>query len=154
MRKFAALPISLALAALSLACATIHAEDISACTRFTPQMAAALLGGPANAPMEMGNVGCAYTAKSGGVSVALAFANEATTTAEDFTRGMKTGSPASTNEQVAGLGEAAFLVPSPNKIMLSVFYHHVNARLAVQKPLTPELKAQMIQTMRQILAKL
>lgn len=127
-----------------------------ACDLLSAQTAASLLGAPVTAPIDMQGMGFSYLTTTGSATVALTVVDQPTLTGANFTRTMQmSAGQGGTTESIPGLGEANFLVvrtAAPNSLM--ALYHHKMVSLAVQRKMTPELKAQMIQVMKEALAKI
>jgi len=158
MRIHAALSCGTSLFVLFLAASTARAATPTACDLFTTQAAAALAGDAVGAPKDIQGKGCSYTTKSGAL-IGLAVADMAPDDAKDYMVAMRSmvSSPATT-ETIPGLGEQNFLIVRPesqkDKNALLVIYHQKSLTLGVQRKMTPNLKAAMVQAMRQILSKI
>jgi hypothetical protein len=146
-----------ALVVLLVAPCTAHAATPKACDLFSAQTAASLVGGPVNAPVDLQGIGCSYVTRTGTATTTLTMADAQGMSGDDFMRmGQVSGNqPGSTAESIPGLGEHNFfLVRTSGQNGLTVLYHGKKLTLAVQRKMTPELKTQMIQVMKQILAKI
>jgi hypothetical protein len=136
----------------SVACAATS----KACDLLSPQTAASLAGGPVNAPVEIPGMGCLYSAKTGAATVGLSVNDVQGTGSTNFTRQMQMSvGQGATMEQIPGLGEqSGLVVRTSGDNSLTVLYHQKTLTLSAQKKMTPELKAAMVEAMKQILTKL
>ena len=146
-----------------LAAAPARAATPKACDLLTAQTAASLAGEAVGAQKEEEakdnkGSGCKYTSKSGG-NIGIAIVDMAADDAKSYMAAMKSmvAAPAAT-EVIPGLGEQNFLLVRPesqsNKNALLVIYHGKSLTLGVQRKMTPDLKAAMVQVMRGILSKI
>jgi hypothetical protein len=95
---------------------------------------------------------CSYSTKTAIVSLSVV-AQPALTVA-DFSRAMQVSGQQTGIQQVLGLGDAGFFNPGGgDRNTVNVLYHHQAVSFSVQKKLTPQLKSQMIDQMKQWLAK-
>jgi hypothetical protein len=102
--------------------------------------------------------GCKYATKSG-ANIGIAIMNMAKDDANSYMAAMKSMVVApATTEVIPGLGEQNFLLVRPesqkNLNALLVMYHGKLVTLGVQRKMTPDLKAAMVQVMRGILGKI
>jgi len=152
MRVYSALTVPAALAVLLMSASAAHAAAPKACDLLTSQIATSLLGGPVSAPTDVQGMLCSYGTKT--ATVSLAVVDSPGMAAADFTRANMAGGRSSGIEQIPGLGDAGFFIPAGgDHNTMNVLYHNKVLNFGVQKKLTPELKSQMIQTMKQWLAK-
>jgi len=154
MRIQGLLPVTAGLV-LFVAAASTHAAAPTACQLLNPDAASSLMGSPASAPVDMQGRGCAYSDKAGSKSVSFTF-NDASMSVGDFTMMMKSqGGMGGTVETIPGVGEQNFFFIKPgNQNTFTVYYHGKMLTLSAQMKMTPALKTAMIQTMKQILAKI
>jgi hypothetical protein len=152
MRSYAVLTLPAALAVLLIAGSAARAAVPKACDLLTAQTAASLLGGPVGAPTDVQGMICSYSTKTAIVSLSVV-AQPALTVA-DFSRAMQVSGQQTGIQQVLGLGDAGFFNPGGgDRNTVNVLYHHQAVSFSVQKKLTPQLKSQMIDQMKQWLAK-
>jgi len=133
------------------------------CDLVTAQTAASLAGEAVGAPKDAvakdkEGTGCKYTSKSGG-NIGIAIVNMAKDDANSYMAAMKSMVVApATTEAIPGLGEQNFLLVRPesqkNLNALMVMYHGKLLTLGVQRRMSPDLKAEMVQVMRGILGKI
>jgi hypothetical protein len=125
----------------------------TACQLLDAKSASSLLGEEAGPPTEMQGKLCIYSAKKGDGEVTLGFntADEARFTHAEQAAKAAAGT---TVEEPSGLGDRSMLVEQADGTTLGVLYHGQSVGLSVKRKLTPELKAQMIQVMKQVLGKL
>jgi len=158
MRIHAALAGVTSLLVLLLVAASACAATPKACDLFTAQTAAALVGEAVGTPKDVQGKGCTYTTKSGAL-VGLGIQDMTSDDAKSYMVAMISmiSAPAHT-ESIPGLGERNFLVVRPDsqndKNALLVYYHQKQVTLGVQRKMTPDLKAAMVQAIRQILSKI
>jgi hypothetical protein len=154
MRIRAVAPATAAFLALFMVHFTASAATPKACDLLSAQTATSLLGGPVNAPIDMQGIMCGYSTKTGSATVGLTVTQGMS--ANDF-RMIATAGAAShaAVEQISGLGDQSYLIgAAADRSSLLVSYHQQTLTLSVVKKMTPDLKAAMIQAMKQILAKL
>jgi hypothetical protein len=158
MRPNAALAGATSLLALLLATASTRAATPKACDLLTAQTAATLAGEAVGPPKDGQEKGCGYTTKSGTL-IGLAITDMAADDAKSYMIAMRSmvTSPATT-ETIPGLGDQNFLIVRPesqkNQNALLVIYHQKSLALGVTRKMTPDLKAAMVQFIRQILPKI
>ena len=141
---------ALALAFLSLTLSTAHAADVKACDALSAPVATSFIGAPLKGPIDAQGFGCSYGSSGG--AIALVIADAGGLTADDFSMSMRAYAE---SEKIPGLGDAGFWVKAgPNSYGLMVLYHHKTVRFKVDKKMTPELKTQMIDAMKQMLTKI
>jgi hypothetical protein len=150
--------LAAALLALAFAPAASRAATPAPCDLLPAKTAATLAGEAVGAPKDIQGKGCTYTAKSGAV-IGLVVADMAPDDAKNYMSAILSMVTApATTESVSGLGEQNFLLVRPdsqhNKNALLVIYHGKSLTLGVQRKMTPDLKAAMVQAMRQILSKI
>ena len=156
MRKPSVFLAKAAVFVLLIAPAFAGAATPKACDLPSAQTAASLLAGPVSAPVDMQGIGCSYITKTGTATVALTVVDQPGLSGADFMRTMQlSAGQGATTESISGLGEQnVLLVRTSGQNGLMVLYHHKTLSLAVQRKMTPELKSQMIQVMKEMLAKL
>jgi hypothetical protein len=132
-----------------------RAASPTACTLLSAQTAASLLGVPVGDPMDMRGVVCVYSPNSGDGLVQLALSGGGPMSEKDFMGlGANAKGPSGTIESISDFGEPSFFVLKPSsENILAVLHHQRQVTFTVQRKMTPALKAQMIQAMKQILAK-
>jgi hypothetical protein len=146
-----------------LAAASAGAATPKACDLVTAQTAATLAGEAVGDQKEVEakdkkGDGCKYTSKSGG-NIGIAIVDMAADDAKSYMSAMRSmvAAPATT-EVIPGLGEQNFLLVRPesqkNQNALLVIYHGKSLTLGVQRKMTPDVKAAMVQVMRGILSKI
>ncbi len=155
--RLRALPSS-AFAFLTFALVTCaaHADGPRACELLNAQPAASLAGGPVAAPFDLQGIGCSYVSQAAGTTVGLTITDAEKTTPADFLhmREMTGKQEGSKTESIPGLGEHNFFVErTSQQDGLVVLFHRKMFSLGVQRKMTPALKAQMIQVMKQMLTK-
>jgi hypothetical protein len=151
------LSASLAFLILSVDPCAARGEAPKACDLLNAQMAASLAGGPVNAPFDLQGIGCSYTSKSGAATVGLTITDAEKTTPADFQRMQQTTAmqQGAKTETIPGVGEHNFYVERVSQENgLVVLYHQKMLSLGLKRQMTPALKAQMIQMMKQFLAKI
>jgi hypothetical protein len=152
MRLKAALPVAVVLVVLFAAPSGANALP-KACDLLTAQGAASLLGGPAGLLMD-GGVVCGYSAKSGGGTATFSLSEGGATDANLAMMTRDIGGGGYQKETISGLGDqCVYVVRTGDHLSLTVFYHKNVLVLSVVKKATPEIKAAMIQSMKQMLAK-
>ena len=156
MRTPAIHSLTAALLVLFTATSAAHAATPKACELLDAQTAASLVGSAVGAPVDAQGVGCGYSTKSGSATVGLTMGDAPGNAGADLIRVMKlSAGQGAITESLPDLGEQNFLLVRPsNQNGLMVVYHHKILSLAVQRHMTPELKAAMIQAMRKILSKI
>jgi hypothetical protein len=98
---------------------------------------------------------CSFSAKTGSAIVTLSISELPAMTAADFSRAMQASGRQTGIQQVSGLGDAGFFNPGGgDRNTVNVLSDHQAVSLSVQRKLTPELRLQMIDIMKQWLAKL
>jgi hypothetical protein len=158
MRLHAAFAGATCILALLLTPAFAHAAAPTACELLTAQTAAGLAGEAVTLTKDVQGKGCAYATKSG-ANIGFAITDMAADDAKNYIASMRlmVVAPATT-ELIPGLGEQNYLLVRPesqkNKNALQVIYHQKLLTLGVQRKMTPDLKAQMVQFMRQVLSKI
>ncbi len=158
MRLHAALAGVTSLLVFLLAASSAHAATPTACDLLTAQTAAALAGEAIGAPKDVQGKGCTYTTKSG-ANIGFVITDMAADDAKNYVASMRlmVTAPATT-ELIPGLGDQNYLLVRPesqkNKNALQVIYHQKLLTLGVQRKMTPDLKAAMVQFMRQTLSKI
>jgi len=154
MRIPAVLSLPLALTALFAAAMPASASP-KACDLLNAQAAASLVGGPVQAPIDMGGVICGYSAQSGDNRAGLTITGPppaGVNLKNSIGRAVDKGN---TFEVIPGLGEqAVLLVKDGHDAGMTVIYGQKFLILTVERPMTPALKSAMIQTMKQIISKL
>lgn len=153
MRKLTV--IELVAAALLLACgAVLNAASRRACGFLDAQMAATLAGAKVDAPMDAEFL-CVYVAGNRKTSIEFSVSDASTKDAESFLRAHGGAKQGDTYESIPSLPSKNLLVvTSYHKEGLTVFVKGKEINLIVGRPMTPELKANMIEVMRRILAQL
>lgn len=159
MRLHAALAGITSVLVFLLANPSARAATPTACDLFTAQTAASLVGEPVvPAKRDPQGRGCSFTTKSG-ANVGFAIVDMSADDAKSYMATMKSMvAPPATTEGIVGLGDQNFLLVRPesqkNLNSLLVTYHQKSLTLGVQRKMTPDLKAAMVQFMRQVLAKI
>lgn len=157
MRLRALSPYAFAFLMLALVPRVAHADGPKACELLNAQTAASLAGGPVAAPFDLQGIGCSYVSQAAGTTVGLTITEAEKTTPADFQhmREMTGKQDGAKTESIPGLGEHNFFVERTSQENgLVVLYHQKMLSLGVKKRMTPALKAQMIQLMKQFLAKI
>jgi len=158
MRTHAAVPLVAVLFSLLAIPAVADAATPKACDLLSAQTATSLLGAAVGKPTDMKGATCTYVCTSGNATIALGIADSSGTDgAHDIQvlQMMASQEKGTTTKSIAGLGEQSFLVTrTSNKNAIVLVYHQKMLTLAVQRPMTPELEKAMVQTLRQVLAKL
>jgi hypothetical protein len=156
MRNQAVLGAAAAFLVLLTTPSSVSAATPKACDLLTAQTAAMLVGGPVNAPFDMQGMACSYITKTGSATVTLSVVDQPGLSGSDFMRSMQASAgQGGTMELIPGLGEQnVFLVRTSGQNSLMVLCHQKTLSFGVQRKMTPELKAQMIQVMKQLVAKI
>ena len=117
-------------------------------------MAATLAGTTVNAPMDAGFL-CIYAAENRKASVEFSISDASTRHSESFLQAHGGAKRGDTYESIPSLPSKNLLVAtSYHKEGLTVFVKGKEINLIVGRPMTPELKAHMIEIMKRILAQL
>jgi hypothetical protein len=139
--------------ALLIVSAAAYAAPQKTCDLFNPQAAAALFGSPLQPPMQLGTM-CMYTNASGPV-ITLSVSPAPGSAGADFVQAKIGAGPGDATESIPGLGDQNLFDSRPNNWnVLTVFFHQKMLTFSVQQPLSPALKAAMIQAASQIIAKI
>jgi hypothetical protein len=143
-------------AVLLLFTLTAGAAPPPACNLLTAEMATTLAGGPVGPSGTLGKTICGYRPKSGIGPIGLAVEDvEPADEAKAIDVMRRAASAEVKTGLVEGLGDHALLIEKSNeKNVLIAAYRGKVLSLGVPGKMTPELKATMVQVMRQILAKL
>jgi hypothetical protein len=159
--------LSLILAGSLIAChhptaatAAAQGQPVKHCGYITQQTAEAVYGGHLNPAREMG-MGCTYFADEDGqkgvlVTLIPPMGAAVGTTEMTFYDSMLKSDPTSTAVPVGGLGDRAHFITTKDGSMVSlqVLYHNSVAAIAASNSKNPNLKADLIQAMRQMMQKL
>lgn len=134
-----------------------HAATPPACSLVSGQMAVSLLGKPVRAPIAQHGYSCIYAAQTGiGMLDFTVTSNPGMNEKEFQHEGQMDTSPRDTMETVSDFRESNYLIVKPDGYMntLAVFHHQKIVTLIVGMKMTPELRAKMIQLMKQVLAQI
>jgi len=97
---------------------------------------------------------CLYPSDSAGTQVSLSVTDTSAADADSYMQANGGAGQGDTYESIPGFGnQNLFVVGANQKHSFIVFYHNKEVFLFVHRKMTPELKAAMIQTMKQIIAK-
>ena len=158
MKLQTAIPVTAALFVLFIAPSSVPAAAPTACDLLSAQTAALLAGGPVGKPADKNGKSCMYpiTGKITSVRVTV---NDApgTSGADTIASYQKMPASAAKTETIPDLGDQNLLVVTirgPREDILMVLYHEKMVALSVEGPDTPELKAAMIQAVKQMLAQI
>jgi len=158
MRMHAAFLPSASLVVLLAIPSTAYAGKPKACNLLDAQTAVSIVGSPVSTPIDMQGMGCVYQTTSGSETVELVMVDSAGTDGAITMRNLQMVSAQSqgtTTESIPSLGEQNFLlVRNSNLNGLMVLYHQKMFTLSVQKHMTPDVKAAMVQAMRQVLSRM
>jgi hypothetical protein len=154
MRKLTVIKL-VAPVVLFFTCSTIlNAASRTACDLLDIQMAASLAGGKVDAPMNAGFL-CVYADESAKTQVMFSLSDASIQDAESFIQAHGGAKQGDAYESIPSLPSKNLLVvTSYQKHSLTVFVGGKEANLIVHRPMTPELKANMVQVMKRILAQL
>lgn len=134
--------------------AILSAATPPACELLNSQMAATLLGTKVDAPMDAGFL-CVYSAEDQKASIEFSVSDASTRDAESFLRAHGGAKQGDTYESIPSLpGKNLLVVTSYRKEGLTVFFKGKEINLFVGRPMTPELKANMVEAMKRILIRL
>jgi hypothetical protein len=144
--------LSLSTLALALAaCSIARAAPVKPCDLLTQEAASRLLGAPAEPPVDQG-VLCRFS-HSADSEVAVAVVEAGRNGAQLFTAVVQPGE-GETAEPVPGLGELSSFIHSATHSSLAVLFHGRILTLGVRNSANPELKAALVQTAKDMLARL
>jgi hypothetical protein len=154
MRIHAALSTAISFLFFITAPCTSHAASPKACDLLSSQMAVVLAGGPVTDHMDAGFL-CLYPSDSAGTQVSLSVTNASASDADSYMQAKGGAGPGDAYESIPGLGDQnLFVVGANQKHSFIVFYHNKEVFLFVHRKMTPELKAAMIQAMKEIIPKI
>ena len=156
MRIRKALAVSASFAVLFTACSVAHAALPTACQLLDAQTAARLAGGAVATTVDGREILCAYGLKSGNANVLLQVNYAPGTDGSDTIPAMRMAAgQVGTAESIPGLGDHNLLYTKGSQgSFFLVYYHQKMLQLSVGRQLTPDLKAAMVQAIRQMLSKL
>lgn len=134
----------------------LDAASPDACDLLHPKLAASLFGAPLRDPLHLDRgTACVYSARSGDGNVNLDLTEAQGMTVSQYRITKGSALQGQKAESIPGLGEESFMIlPGPGKSHLSVFYHQKIVVLGVDRSMTPQLRTEMIDAMKQILARL
>jgi hypothetical protein len=141
------------------ASAAAVAAPFPACNLMTQQTAAGIFGGPVGAGrVEMGTAAvsdCRFDAENGGFAEIGVMDLKAfgMPTAEMFKMMATQPNPGHQVEQIAGLGESAFIVLGPDDATLNILIHDKALIVSTSKGKSAGIKAALIATARQAIGK-
>jgi hypothetical protein len=158
MKFQTAIPVTAALFVLFIAPSSARAAAPTACDLLSAQTAALLAGGPVGKPIDKNGKSCMYpiTGKITSVQVIMTDA-PGTSGADAIASYQKMPASTAKTETIPGLGDQNLLVVmnrGPRENILMVLYHQKMVALSVEGPNTPELKAAMIQAVKQMIAQI
>jgi hypothetical protein len=158
MKLHTAIPVTAALFVLFIAPSTARAATPKACDLLSAQIASSLAGSPVGKPADMSGKSCRYSVTGKRTSVQVIVTEAPGTSGADAIATYKK-MPASTakTETIPGLGDQNLLVVmirGPQESILMVVVHEKMVALSVEEQFTPELKAAMVQAMKQMIAQL
>jgi hypothetical protein len=132
----------------------LNAASQRACDLLDAQMATTLAGAKVDAPMDAGFL-CVYAAENHKTSIEFSISDASSEDAESFLRSHGGAKQGDTYESISSLpSKNLMVVTSYHKEGLTVFVNGKEINLIVGRPITPELKANMIEVMKRILARL
>ena len=154
MRKATAIRTIASVTLFFIGSATLNASSPRACDLLDAQMAASLVGGKVDAPMDAG-FSCIYADTSTKAWVMFSVSDASARDAENFLQTHGGAKQGDTYESIPSLpSKNLLIVTSDQKDCLTVFLHGKEINLFVHRPMTPALKATMVQFTNRILARL
>ena len=158
MKLQTAIPVTAVLFVLFIAHPSARAAAPTACDLLSAQTAASLAGGPVGKPIDKNGKSCVYpiAGKITSIQVILTDA-PGTSGADAIAPYQKLPASAAKTETIPGLGDQNLLVATirgPREDILMVVYHQKMVALSVEAPNTPELKAAMIEAVKQMLTQI
>lgn len=154
MEKLTAIKLAASIAFLFTDSTILSAASRTACDLLDAQMATSLAGAKVDAPMDGGFL-CVYAAKNRKASVEFSVSDASTRDANRFLRSHGGAKQGDTYESIPSLPTKNLLVvASYQKHSLTVFVKEKEINLIVGRPMTPELKAAMVEVMKRVLARL
>ena len=157
MKMQAAISVTAVLLVLFITPSSAHATP-KACDLLSAQTATTLAGSPVGKPTDAEGASCTYQVTGKNASVQVILADAPGTKGSDAIESYKKASMAGAKtETIPGLGDENLLVGisrGMNQNILMVLYHQKMVALTVMGQATPELKAAMIQAVKQMIAQI
>lgn len=130
----------------------LNAASRKACDLLDAQMAASLVSGKVDAPMDAGFL-CVYANEPAKTQVMISVTDASVQDADSFIQAHGGAKQGDTYESIPNLPSKNLLVVTGyQKHSLTVFVGGKEVNLIVHRPMTPELKATMVAVMKRILA--
>jgi hypothetical protein len=155
MRKPIVIQLVIFIAFLFRGSITLSAAPQRACALLDDQMAASLAGDKVNAPMDAGFL-CVYSAENPAKTpIMFSVSTASPRDAKSFLQSHGGAKQGDTYESIPSLPNQNLLVVTAyQKHSLTVFVKGEELNLIVGRPMTPELKAAMVEVMKRVLARL